>query len=106
ESVKRMLNREGTDKLTPNEKAQQAGEDFEEYNNPLTDFFFEYEKEYFEEERGTNVLKEYAAWCQDNQVRYPLGERRFKDAVCSHYNMEWKDKRIRLNGRWKTVKGF
>jgi putative DNA primase/helicase len=106
DAVKRMLASGAVDKLTPNEKAQQAKQDFAEYNDPLTDFFFEYSKEYFEEVRGTDALQAYDQWCRDNHINHPLGAKRFKDSVCTRYDMQWKDKKIKVNGEWKTVKGF
>lgn len=106
EALGRMLEKDSPNKLTENEKANEAGQAFSEYNDPLIDFFFEYDKKFFEEVRGTDALKAYKNWCEDNNIKHPLGQKRFKDAVCSKYNMEWKDKKLKINGEWKTVKGF
>ncbi|MEI4799914.1 phage/plasmid primase, P4 family [Bacillus sp. FJAT-51639] len=105
DAIKEMKKRT-VDILTYNEKAEEAKQKFMEYNDPLADFFFEYDKQFFEEVRGTDALKAYDEWCKDNHVQYSLGQKRFKDSVCTKYEMEWKDKMIKINGSWKTVKGF
>ncbi|MGH1327105.1 phage/plasmid primase, P4 family [Bacillus pretiosus] len=105
DAIKDMKQRTA-DILTYNEKAEEAKQNFMEYNDPLADFFFEYDKQFFEEVRGTDALKAYDEWCKDNHVQYPLGQKQFKDAVCTKYGMEWKDKKVKINGTSKTVKGF
>lgn len=107
-ALKLMLSPENIspDKLTKNEKSIEAAEAFAEYSDPLSDYFFEFDKNYFEENTGVRVLQDYENWCKDNRVAYPLGTRRFKEAVCNHYNMEWKTKKVKINGRSKPVKGF
>lgn len=105
DAIKEMKKRTA-DILTYNEKAEEAKQNFMEYNDPLADFFFEYDKQFFEEVRGTDALKAYDEWCKDNHVQHPLGQKQFKDAVCTKYGMEWKDKKVKINGTSKTVKGF
>ncbi|WP_089607672.1 phage/plasmid primase, P4 family [Bacillus cereus] len=105
DAIKEMKKRK-IDILTYNEKAEEAKQNFMEYNDPLADFFFEYDKQFFEEVRGTDALKAYDEWCKDNHVQHPLGQKQFKDSVCTKYEMEWKDKMTKINGSWKTVKGF
>ncbi|PRT24862.1 phage/plasmid primase, P4 family [Bacillus wiedmannii] len=105
DAIKEMKQRTA-DILTYNEKAEEAKQNFMEYNDPLADFFFEYDKQFFEEVRGTDALKAYDEWCKDNHVQHPLGQKQFKDSVCTKYEMEWKDKMTKINGSWKTVKGF
>lgn len=105
DAIKEMKQRTA-DILTYNEKAEEAKQNFMEYNDPLTDFFFEYDKQFFEEVRGTDALKVYDEWCKDNHIQYPIEQKRFKDAVCAKYGMEWKDKKVKINGTSKTVKGF
>ncbi|KFL77269.1 DNA primase [Bacillus cereus ATCC 10876] len=105
DAIKEMKQRT-VDILTYNEKAEEAKQNFMEYNDPLIDFFFEYDKQFFEEVRGTDALKAYDEWCKDNHVQYPLGQKQFKDAVCTKYGMEWKDKKVKINSTSKTVKGF
>ncbi|PGZ24383.1 DNA primase [Bacillus anthracis] len=105
DAIKEMKKRMA-DILTYNEKAEEAKQNFMEYNDPLADFFFEYDKHFFEEVRGTDALKAYDEWCKDNHVQHPLGQKQFKDAVCTKYGMEWKDKKVKINGTSKTVKGF
>ncbi|PHF45844.1 phage/plasmid primase, P4 family [Bacillus toyonensis] len=105
DAIKEMKKRT-VDILTYNEKAEEAKQNFMEYNDPLADFFFEYDKQFFEEVRGTDALKAYEEWCKDNHVQHPLGQKQFKDAVCTKYGMEWKDKKVKINGTSKTVKGF
>lgn len=106
EALKRMLAKGSANRLTVNEKAEEAGRAFSEYNDPLVDFFFKYDKAFFEEVRGTDALAAYEAWCRDNHIKHPLGQKRFKDEVCAKYNMVWKNKRIKINGSNKVVKGF
>lgn len=105
DAIKDMKQRTA-DILTYNEKAEEAKQNFMEYNDPLADFFFEYDKQFFERVRGTDALKAYDEWCKDNHIQYPLDQKRFKDAVCAKYGMEWKDKKVKINGTSKTVKGF
>ncbi|KAA0744030.1 DNA primase [Bacillus sp. AY1-10] len=105
DAIKDMKQRTA-DILTYNEKAEEAKQNFMEYNDPLADFFFEYDKQFFEGVRGTDALKAYDEWCKDNHVQHPLGQKQFKDAVCTKYGMEWKDKKVKINGTSKTVKGF
>lgn len=100
-----MLKNPKADKLTFNEKAIAAGEAFAEQNDPLSDYFAEYTKSYFEDNTGQQVIKDYEIWCSDNRVT-PFGNKRFKERVCTEYNMQWKQKRIELNGRSKNVRGF
>lgn len=107
-ALKRMLSSENIaqDNLTKNEKSMEAAEAFAEYSDPLADYFFEFDKDYFEKHPGSRVLQDYETWCKDNRVAYPLGTRRFKEAICNQYNMEWKTKKVKINGQWKPVKGF
>lgn len=107
-ALKRMLSAENIaqDNLTKNEKSIEAAQSFAEYSDPLADYFFEFDKDYFENHAGSRVLQDYENWCKDNRVAYPLGTRRFKEAVCNQYDMEWKTKKIKINGQWKPVKGF
>lgn len=105
EAIKEMTKR-AADILTYNDKAEEAKGNFAEYNDPLADFFFEYDKQFFDEVKGTDALKAYDDWCKDNHIQHPLGQKRFKDAVCAKYDMEWKSKKVKINGTSKTVKGF
>ena len=108
EAVKRMLQSTSIDRLTPNPKAVQAGEEFSEYSNPLTDYFAEFDKDHLLEIRGTDAIKEYHEWCDDNFIKKykRLETPDFKKAVCKHYDLEWKSKRLKVNGTWITNKGF
>lgn len=105
ETLADMLKNPDEDILTPNEKARRAGESFAEQSDPLLDYFCEFDVNYFEESQGTGVLEDYDAWCSKNRVQ-GLTTKRFKEVVCSHYNMEWKQKRVNINGVSKSVKGF
>ena len=105
ETLADMLNNPAADKLTPNKKAIEAEATFAEHNDPLSDYFFEFDEKYFEEMSGTRVLKDYEDWCKDNRT-IPLGAKRFKEAVCTKLNMEWSTKRVTINSVSKPVKGF
>ncbi|MGE7091316.1 phage/plasmid primase, P4 family [Lysinibacillus sp. NPDC048646] len=105
EALKQMLVNPKADKLTHNEKSIEAGESFAEQNDPLSDYFFEYDIDYFEEMPGQRVLQEYEEWCKTNRTQ-PLDLKKFKEAVCNRYNMEWKTKSIKIKSKWKSVKGF
>lgn len=94
------------DVLTHNEKVANITEEFSELNDPLSDYFSEYDKEYFEEVKGTRAYEDYLSWCDMNNIRHTLGMKRFKTEVSGKYNMRWTDKMVKLNGDWKTVKGF
>lgn len=105
ETLSTMLNNPAADKLTHNPKAEEVGATFAEHNDPLADYFFEHDEEYFESYAGTRVLKEYEEWCHSNRTM-PLGAKRFKEVVSTRLDMEWTTKRILINGRSKPVKGF
>lgn len=105
DALKRMLSNKEADKLTYNDKSVATGELFAEQNDPLSDYFFEYDENYFIENPGTRVLLGYEEWCKDNRTN-PLGAKRFKEAVSNRYNLEWGTKRIVINGESKPVKGF
>ena len=107
DALKRMLASTSTERLTPNTKAEEAKQDFAEHNNPLTEFFVEYDKSYFEDNIGTVTYGEYQCWCDNHYISHPLGLKKFKEAVMLQYNMTWKDKKVKSReNEWKTVKGF
>lgn len=105
DALKRMLANPNSDKLTPNNRAEKIGQRFAEQNDPLGDYFSEFDIQYFEEMQGTRVIQEYEEWCKDNHVQ-PLDVKRFKEEVCNRFNMEWKTKNVKINGSWKPMKGF
>ena len=82
-----------------------VGETFAQHSDPLNDYFDEFDEAYFNETPGTNVIAEYEQWCTQNRV-IALGNRRFKERVCTQYNMVWKQKRIVWNGKTTSCKGF
>ncbi|MBT2569848.1 hypothetical protein J7I83_04485 [Planococcus sp. ISL-110] len=105
EAIKEMNNRTGT-VLTYNEKVVEAAKEFSDLNDPLTDFFAEFDREYFIESPGTRTFEDYLEWCDKNNIRHTFGMKRFKEAVGAKYDLVWKDKMLKINGNWKTVKGF
>lgn len=105
DKLKQMLNSTQADKLTVNPKADATAELFAQQNDPLTDYFDEYTEDYFQRMPGTAVIAEYENWCTINRVT-PLGSKRFKERVCTQYNMVWTQKRILFNGESSSVKGF
>lgn len=72
----------------------------------LTKLFQRFNKDYIEKVKGTEVMHAYKEWCRNNEVKTILNDKEFKDAVCAKYDMEWKAKKIKVNGQWETVKGF
>ena len=100
-----MLNNPSPDKLTPNEKCQEILEKFVEQNDPWLDYFAEFDVNYFEENTGESVIKDYQNWCRDN-MQTPLTNSKFKELVSTRLNMEWKDKRVTINNVSKVKKGF
>lgn len=105
DKLKQMLDSKQADKLTQNPKADVAADLFAQQNDPLTDYFDEYDSEYFERKPGSVVIAEYEDWCTINRVT-PLGNKRFKERVCTQYNMVWTQKRVFYNGENKSCKGF
>ena len=105
EAIKEMNQRTGS-VLTYNEKVVEAAKEFSDLNDPLTDFFAEFDREYFIENLGTRTYEDYLNWCDANNNRHAFGMKRFKEAVAAQYNLVWKDKMLKVNGSWKTVKGF
>lgn len=101
----KMLNNSSPDKLTPNEKCQEILEAFVEQNDPWLDYFANFSVDYFEENTGESVIKDYQTWCKDNMIT-PLTNSRFKELVSTRLSMEWKDKRVNINGASKVKKGF
>ena len=108
DALKRMLASTSTERLTPNTKAEAAKQDFAEHNNPLTDFFVEYDKQYFEDSKGTDTYGQYLAWCEEHFIKHPLGLKKFKEAVMLQYNMGWGNKWISASNTkgQLNVKGF
>lgn len=110
DAVKRLLASTSKDRLTYNEKAEIAKKDFAENNNPLADFFFEYPKEFFEENQGTYTYEMYLSWCDCHFVNHYnyMSLKKFKQAVCAHFNMEWTTKQVKASTGtgWKSAKGF
>lgn len=105
DALKEMLSSKNSEKLTKNDKSIEAAKAFAEHNDPMADYFFEHDEEYFENMPGIRALSEYEEWCKDNRVP-ALETKRFKEVVCGRYDMEWKLKRIVINGQSKPVKGF
>ena len=105
DALKRMMNNPSSEKLTVNEKAFEAASAFAEHNDPVGDFFHEFDEQYFIEVRGSRAIKDYEDWCRENRIT-PMETKKFKEVVNTRYNMEWKDKSVRESGMWKTVKGF
>ncbi|MEK5331037.1 phage/plasmid primase, P4 family [Lysinibacillus sp. FSL W8-0992] len=105
DALKRMLLNQNPEKLTRNEKANELAATFAEHNDPWADYFHEFKIDYFEDTQGTTVVKEYEQWCKENRVPV-LEARKFKETVCARLDMEWKTKKITLNGLPKAVKGF
>ncbi|WP_277587341.1 phage/plasmid primase, P4 family [Psychrobacillus antarcticus] len=105
DALKRMMNNPSSDKLTVNDRAQEAISAFAEHNDPVADFFHEFDEEYFNDVRGSRTLTDYENWCRENRIP-PMETKKFKEVVNTKFNMEWKDKTISESGSWKTVKGF
>src|SRR5699024_5760952 len=105
DALKEMSTRSGNI-LTPNEKVEEAKQSFSEHNDPLADFFHEYDRSYFDSVFGNDAIKEYYDWCKDNHIQYSLGRKRFKEEVCKKYDMEWKKKKLKVNGKWESRYGF
>lgn len=105
DALKRMLENPNPDKLTRNEKSAELANTFAEQNDPLADYFHEFNIDYFDENQGTRVIQEYEQWCKENRVAM-LDARKFKEVVCGRLEMEWKTKKVTINGISKPVKGF
>ncbi|QFF98781.1 DNA primase [Psychrobacillus glaciei] len=105
DALKRMMNNPSSDKLTVNDRAQEAISAFAEHNDPLADFFHEFDEQYFNDVRGARALEDYEQYCRENRIP-PMETKKFKEVVNTKFNMEWKDKTINESGFWKTVKGF
>lgn len=105
DKLKQMLDSQQADKLTPNPKADMSAELFAIQNDPLNDYFDEFDAEYFDRMPGAAVIAEYEQWCTANRVM-PLGNKRFKERVCTQYNMIWTQKRAFHKGENKSCKGF
>ncbi|QTB29065.1 phage/plasmid primase, P4 family [Lysinibacillus sphaericus] len=105
DALKEMLSHSKSEKLTENDKSLETAKAFAEHNDPMADYFFEHDEEYFNEMPGARVLAEYEEWCRDNRVQ-AIDTQRFKEIICGQFNMEWKTKKIKYNGIWKSFKGF
>lgn len=100
-----MLHRTG-EILTPNDKAEQALDEFSSFNNPLSEYFLDFDKDYFADTTGMNAYRDYEKWCEQRLVRDVLSMADYKTAVMTHYDFVWKDVKYKVNGEWKTTKGF
>lgn len=107
DAVKRMLETTGSNKLTANKLSEEAKQDFSEHNDPLTEFFIEYDKEYFLKEKGTEAYKEYKWWCERHYI-HALGFKKFKDAVCLYYNLKYGLKQVKADtpSGYTSERGF
>lgn len=105
DALKEMLSHSKSEKLTVNDKSLEAAKAFAEHNDPMADYFFEHDEGYFNEMPGARVLLEYEEWCKDNRVQ-AIDTQRFKEIICGQYDLEWKTKKIKYNGIWKSFKGF
>lgn len=105
DALKRMINNPSSDKLTPNEKAMEAASAFAEHNDPWGDYFHEFDEQYFNDVPGFRAISDYEEWCKANRIQ-PLETKKFKEVVNSKYDMEWKTKKIKYHGDWKSYKGF
>jgi putative DNA primase/helicase len=103
-----MLESTKGDKLTLNEKSEEAKKDFAEHNDPLTEFFFEYDKQFFLDVKGTDAYARYKEWADTHYISYPLGLKKFKEAVMVYYNLKWGIKTIKATtpSGYTTIKGF
>jgi putative DNA primase/helicase len=108
EAVKRMLTSASIDRLTVNKKAIEAGLDFAVHSDPLADYYDEFTKEYLLEITGQRAIQEYHDWCDRNFIKKykRLETPDFKKTVCKYYDLEWRNKMVKLNGSWKSDRGF
>src|SRR5699024_11163824 len=98
DALKEMSTRSGNI-LTPNEKVEEAKQSFSEHNDPLADFFHKYDRSYFHSVLSKDAIKEYNDWCKDNYIQNSLGRKRIKEEVSKKYDMEWKKKKLKVNGK-------
>lgn len=105
DALHEMLQRTG-EILTPNDKAEQALDEFSSFNNPLSEYFLDFDKDYFADTTGMNAYRDYEKWCEQRLVRDVLSMADYKTAVMTHYDFVWKDVKYKVNGEWKTTKGF
>ena len=96
-----MLNRTGS-YITINERSDRSMEMFAENNNPLSEYLEYKDMDYFLKTPGTNVYKDYKAWCNNNFIRNPIDKSDFITIIESHYNVVWKHS-IRFNVNNKNV---
>lgn len=105
EALARMLKMKKPDKLTYNPKVEKMGEGFAEFNDPMNDYFDEYNKTYFEKATGRRTYNDYMDWARENGI-VPFDMKCFKELVTKKYDLEWTTKRVNINGVSKSVKGF
>ena len=108
DAVRRLLASTSKDRITYNEKAEIAKKDFADNNNPLAEFFFEYPKEFFEENQGMFTYDMYSNWCESHYITHKMPLKKFKQVVCVEYDMEWATKMVKASTGtgWKSAKGF
>ena len=105
DTLQRMMKNPSADKLTLNEKVSEVAGAFAEHNDPWGDYFHEFDEHYFNEQPGFKVMTDYEDWCKSNRIP-PMETKKYKEVVCSKYDLEWKTKKVKYNGEWKSYKGF
>lgn len=104
-ALKRMLLSEEAEKLTFNQKVQKELQGFANHNDPMTDYFEEFNRQYFLDVPGTRAYEDYVLWAKENGT--PIIEnKKYKELVMRNYNFDFDRKRISLNGKTTRVRGF
>lgn len=106
DTLKQMLSNPAADKLTHNPKAVEAAESFALYNDPLADYFADNsDLEYFINAPGKSIYDDYLKWCENNHAT-PLSVKKFKERVCTEFDLIWKPRRANWNGTEYNGRGF
>lgn len=105
DALQRMLSSDLPDKMTSNSKVEEMSKGFADFNDPMSDYFAEFNKDYFEEVPGVRTYNDYLDWAKENGAE-PFDMKRFKELVMKEHDFEWKAKKIKINDTIKTVKGF
>lgn len=105
QALKMMLENPSPEKLTFNPRVQAAQESFANHNDPMSDYYDEFDKGYFLSVAGSKAYTDYEEWAKENGG-HPFGLKRYKEIIMRQFDLEWGTKRVVFNGISKTAKGF
>lgn len=104
-ALKKMLQSNEAEKMTLNDKVQRELKGFANHNDPMADYFDEFQEQYFLDVSGTRAYEDYASWAKKNGTLI-IEIKKYKELVMRNYDFEFDRKRISINGKMTRIRGF